>query len=151
MKKTLLLLLFLLAYGFAEMSASYDMLQVSLNDETTVEIVISDDLQISFNKNDLIAKASQTNITIPKSAILNISHVNTNSIENLYDNMDFEFKNGLIFHNLPSGSIITIYDMEGKIEESTTAEGDHTISIDNLLPGAYIVRVNNKSYKIFKK
>lgn len=149
--KKLLLLLFILGNCFAGMYAASNLLLVSLSDETTVDIVMSDDLKISFDDENLIAKGTHADVTIPKNTVLNITHTDSNSVQILPDDKDFEFNNGLIFHNLPSNSIISVCDANGKTEISVTAQGEYAINADVLQPGVHIVRVNGKSYKIFKK
>lgn len=151
MKKTLLLLLVSAASCISAWSASYDKLTVNLADQTTMDIVLKETVVISFDQQNFIVTGSTKDVTIPKETILSFEHGQSNSVSDAMVGSDFEFNNGLIFHNLPADSHIFIYDVAGNTEFSVVAQGEYYLSIDTLLPGIHIVYVNGKTYKIHIK
>ena len=54
---------------------------------------------------------------------------------------------------ISKGTIVKLYSLEGKMVSQDTASNDSiiTISLSQLPKGAYIVRTNQKSFKIIKK
>lgn len=149
--KKILLFLCAAAATLSGWSATFNRLTVELKDNSTVEIVMTDDLRMKFENDNLVAKGTAADVTIPESDIVNIVHSSSNSVQDALATEGFEFNNGLLFHNLPAGSHIYIYDVNGKMEASEDAEGEFTLPIDGLSRGTHIVSVNGKSYKILIK
>lgn len=151
MKKVTILLFAVIAsfYGWA---VPYNTLVVDLADNSSVKIVMTDLLKISFDTDNLIVKGSGADITILKSDLVSVTHTqDTDYIGSVVNDSEFEFDNGLVFRNLPVGSNVRVYDMSGKLEVMERAEGDFTLSLDRLSKGSHILSVNGKSYKIFIK
>lgn len=147
MKKVLLLLV-AAAFAIIGRAATYDMVTVHLADETTVDIAMTEGLQLSFDATDLHAVGSGAEVTISKANILKIEHTSTQGVEDAVADAGFEFSDGLHFRNLPAGSTVVICDLAGRVELSVAAEGDFSLPLDALVPGIHIVNVNGVSYKI---
>lgn len=150
--KKLVLLLFATTFCFTGWATKFEVLKVNRTGKlTTVEIVMTDELKVSFDGGNLIATGSGAEVKIPTNNITSIVHDSKNSIEGVIADADFEFNNGLIFHNLPHASQIVICDLAGKVEFSTVAEGELTIPIDGLATGTHILSVNGNALKIHIK
>ena len=54
----------------------------------------------------------------------------------------------ITFGNLPVGSKVALYDLQGRCLVSAGAEGSYRMELPNLEKGVYIVKVNRMSYKI---
>lgn len=150
MKKFLFLLL--LAFGAFHVSAKgYNCLKVNLSNGSTVTIVLSDDLQVSFTDDNLVAKGSLADVQIAKNDIDTFEHVyDASSISDatIGGTTMNQQGNSLNFNNLPINTTLRVFDTGGREVMSENASGDFEFSLDGLTPGIYIVVVNNQSYKV---
>lgn len=59
---------------------------------------------------------------------------------------------GVLHVSAPRGSVITLYNMEGKTMRTVTSQGDDTeVSVNGLTKGVYIVKVGTEAKKIMNK
>ena len=151
MRKILFLLL--LAFGAHYASAKgYNCLKVNLSNGSTVTIVLSDDLQVSFTDDNLVAKGSLADVQIAKNDIDTFEHVydasSSISDATIGGTTMNQQGNSLNFSNLPVNTTLRVFDTGGREVMSENASSDFEFSLDGLTPGIYIVVVNNQSYKV---
>lgn len=170
MRKTLLLFLALSLAVISGKAANYDKVTLSLTDGSKVTIVMTDELEMSFDEDNLIATGSGEDIRVPKENLSNFMHERIvgedqddpqdpqdpqdpdgAGVDSVISEGSFEFNNGFIFHNLPAGSSVLICDLSGKIEFNATVSGDFTIPVDSFSKGLHIVKVNGNIFKILIK
>ena len=132
-------------------AASYNMVCVNLSDGSTVKIVMTESLEIQFDDENLVANSDGSEVTVPKTNIVNFRHTYDDgaAVENILTDNDLTFENGmLLFNDLPVDAVISVYDLSGKLLQRVNAEGNFALSLDGLAKGIYIVNVNNVSYKV---
>lgn len=142
------------AFGMLSASAAngFNCLKVNLNDGSKVDIVLSDDLKVSFTDNDLVAHSANVDVTVAKSDISYFEHLydpeaSVSEIAADAAGMTRE-GNTLNFAALPEGSVVAVYAASGVCVSTATVSGDHSLSLDGLTPGVYVVTVNKMSYKV---
>ena len=154
MRKYLLLIMLAVAAFVARgATTNYSMVHLHLNDGSKTDIVLTDDLVLSFSETHLLAKAAGVEVEVPKADLLKITHSGDSGVTEVEGNdTSFAFNgNALIFNGLPAGSIIEVYSMAGQLVLSEQAEGEVTVSLSDLAAGAYVVKANQTSYKILVK
>lgn len=151
MRKFLLLILLATASLVAR-SAAYNLMTLHQADGTTTDIALSEDLNLSFTDTHLVVKGDNVEVQIERSNLLRISHSDTSGVDEVGQDVAFAFDgNSLFFNGLPAGSTVNVFSVAGQLVMTTPADGEAVISCDDLTPGAYIVNVNNLSYKILVK
>lgn len=151
MRKILLLLL--LVFGAHHASAEgYNCLKVNLSDGSTVTIVMSDDLKVSFTDENLVATGTFADVQIAKNDIDTFEHIydEASSISDATVGGTTMSRQGnsLNFSNLPANTTLHVFDTAGREVMTGNAVGDYELSLDGLTPAIYIVVVNNQSYKV---
>lgn len=151
MKKILFLLL--VAFGaFLASAKGYNSLKVNLSNGSTVTIVLSDDLQVSFTDDNLVAQGKFADVQIAKNDIDTFEHIydasSSISDATVGGTKMSQQGNNLNFSNLPTNTTLHVFDTGGREVMSENASGDFNLSLDGLTPGIYIVVVNNQSYKV---
>ena len=139
------------AFSGAASAGVYNVLNVNLNDGTTTAIALTDDLRVSFNETHLIATGSLANVSVDRSKIVYFTHsYDANvGVNEIAAGSEASFNgNSISFSNLPAGSVVRVFSIGGALVREAAAEGDYTLSLDELASGNYIVNVNNMSYKI---
>lgn len=148
------LLLFALPCLLAPVAASaYDQLSVHLTDGSKVDVTLSDDMTITFTPEELVAKSADVDVAVSRSEISHFTHVTPTGISDVVGAApEFTFAgNTLSFTDLPEGSSVAVYNLSGMTLLQAAAQGSYTLSLEGFAPGAYIVTVNNISYKIAVK
>lgn len=150
MRKTLLLLA-MGAMGLMAQAAGYNSLSVHLKDGSHVDITLTDEFVLKFSESDLSATNGTDEISVQRSEISHFSHSTTSALTdvNAADGVT-RYGNNLHFSGLPACSV-QVFTVGGVEVLSGTAEGEYTLSLDNLPAGLYIATVNNVSYKVAVK
>lgn len=151
MRKFLFLLLLVIGAHHAS-AEGYNCLRVSLSDGSTVTIVMSDDLKVSFTDENLVAAGRFADVQIAKNDIDTFEHIydasSSISDATVGGTTMSRQGNSLNFSNLPSNTTLHVFDTAGREVMTENAGGDFELSLDGLTPGIYIVVVNNQSYKV---
>lgn len=143
-----------MAVGLLSASAAdgYNCLKVSLVNGSDVDIVLSDDLKVSFTADELVAKSERVDVSVAKADISYFEHLYDPSASVAEIEADgnglSRDGNAIHFASLPEGSVVAIYAASGVCVSSQTVSGEHTLSLDGLTPGVYVVTVNKMSYKV---
>lgn len=133
-------------------AVSFNTVTVHLNDGSQVDITMTDGLSLSFDETNLVATGSGADVTVEKSKIVKLSHSQQSGIADITADGGFSHDgNALNFDNLPDGSTVAVYGINGVAVYSARVSGSHTLPLDGMAPGIYVVRVNNMSYKISVK
>ncbi len=151
MRKFLLSLLTAIS-GLAASAAGYNVVVVTLASGEELDIVMRDDLAVRFTDSHLVASSGEATVEIPKADIACFQHVYKpqSSVDEFCRPEDEMIMDGdmLLFSNMPEGSRVVVCDFSGKTVMAREVSGEASVFLGELLPGSYIVNVNNKSYKI---
>lgn len=133
-------------------ATGYNTLKVHLLDGTKVDVSLSEDLRLNFDKENLLANDGITSVSIERAKIARFEHSYTSGVNGVASGKDVNFSNNtLYFASLPAGSQIRVYSSAGEIVAEAQAEGTYTLPLDGLASGTYIVSVNQNSFKILIK
>ena len=133
-------------------AANYTTVCVNLTDGSQVKIMMAESLKLSFNEDELVATGIDSDVTVPKANIVNFTHLAESGVDGLESAPDYTIVNGVMeFNNLPSQSVVAVYDHSGRTMLREMAEGYYSLSLDRFSKGVYVVTVNNVSYKIINK
>lgn len=166
MKKILILLLGIISCfaATADVWKQYDKILVLLNDGTSYEIPIDEDSYIysfltrandgvvrmvEIAGNDCLYQFYRSEITSIKylesyNSIMNVPEVNVVN--------KLQFKDGYIKCNpLLVGKQLFVYDLAGRMVMNEIITIDSAISVDHLLDGVYIAKVDEYTIKIIKQ
>lgn len=150
MRKSLLLLFVCVA--MQAWSAGYHQLMVNLTGGDQVAISLSDDLKVTFTEETLEAHGEYADVSIPRANIVDFEHSEEVGVDAIGAETGVSrIGNSLTFNGLANNSEISVFNMGGVCVSSAQASGQYTLSLDGLTPGAYIVRVNNMTYKVTVK
>lgn len=120
--------------------------------------ILNDQGKIFFSGSNLVI--NQSNGQIQTIAISDIRKLYFQT--NLSINNDIAFDNSIILYpnpatdniklsNIKNHSLICIYNMDGKLLINQFSSSDQSINVGSLKKGIYIVKVNNKTFKLIKQ
>ena len=67
-------------------------------------------------------------------------------------NQPFKWKDETIFFDhLPENTLIEVLTVDGKLVMSRKCSGKDQLSLQSLVNGVYLVKLNQTTYKIFKR
>ena len=148
----LILSLFVLALP----AISEDMiLQIWLSDENVVSINLNEQPVTTYSEGNLPITTTKTVITYPLEKVAKYTYVSAEGIDSL-EGMKSQFSQDgetLTFTGLNPGTEIALYSSAGMVMQKVKAENQHktTVSVSDLPPGVYLVKVNEITYKITKR
>ena len=153
MKKLLsLLILFVFAHS---VMADDMILQIWQSDGNVVNIDLNEQPVTRYADGNLIITTTKTTISYPLEKVAKYTYVSAEGIESI-NGMRSKFSQDgetLTFSGLTQGTEIAVYAASGKILRKTKA-GPHAktiVSVSDLPPGVYLVKVNSITYKITKR
>lgn len=129
----------------------YNCLRCHLQNGSHMDVVLHEDITITFNDSHLVATSSKATVEVPKSDLSIFEHLYVpgaginDATEETAANFD---GNSIIFSGLPENSSIRVFDLEGRCMKETTVSGSGYISLTDLSQGVYVINVNNKSFKV---
>ena len=136
---------------------TYTSLIILFKDQTTQTFELEDMPVITVEGLDLKVATNNADVTIPLKDIIRY-YFKVNSITGIdevnTDQESLDYKNGiLVMHGLKAGSVVSIYSLDGKLQQSITVprDGFYRRSLASLQSGVYIVKANSLSYKIMKR
>lgn len=142
MKSFLLTLMLLLGVTTAS-AQSYDYLILQKSNGGTVDLKV-DGLKLTFENGNLVASnngTTQATVSLAEMAKMYFS-TDATGIENATaaDKAEVTVVDGKLQVNAPEGTQVDIYAIDGR-----------KVNANNLMKGTYVVRINNKSIKVFVK
>ena len=148
----LILSLFVLALP----AISDDMiLQIWQSDGNVVSINLNEQPVTTYSEGNLTITTTKTIITYPLEKVVKYTYVSAEGIDSLEGMKSHFSQDGetLIFSGLPLGTEIAIYSSAGMVMQKVKAVNQHktTVSVSDLPPGVYLVKVNEITYKITKR
>lgn len=136
---------------------TYTSLIILFKDQTTQTFELEDMPVITVEGLDLKVATNNADVTIPLKDIVRY-YFKVNSITGIdevnTDQESLDYKNGiLVMRGLKAGSVVSIYSLDGKLQQSITVprDGFYRRSLASLQSGVYIVKANSLSYKIMKR
>ncbi len=148
--KQLYTVLALLALSFSASAEGYRSVAVNLKDGSKVEISLSDDFSAYFNDTDLIVDDGHQNITVQRGTIKSFTFSTKTGVESIDNDVTAPVISGGImsFTNLPSATVVSVYDITGALLWQEHASGDYTVDLSKFHANVVIVKVNQVAYKI---
>ena len=125
----------------------------------TAYVKLTDKPKVSFTATQLEISGLNIALLYDQVTAINVVDAESTSIDHVAATDDkipqIIFLNSSILQlsGISKGTIVKLYSLEGKMVSQDTASNDSiiTISLSQLPKGAYIVRTNQKSFKIIKK
>lgn len=143
-------------FVFAHFMMADDMiLQIWQSDGKVVNIDLNEQPVTTYLDGNLIITTTNTVITYPLEKVAKYTYVTADGISNL-ENLRTKFSRDgetLIFTGLEQGTEISVYASSGQMMLRTKAghQAKTTVSVSDLPPGVYLVKVNSITYKITKR
>lgn len=152
--KKFLTLLFLFVFAHSVMADDM-ILQIWQSDGKIVNIDLNEQPVTTYSDGNLIITTTNTVITYPLEKVAKYTYVTADGISNL-ESMRTNFSQDgetLTFTGLEQGTEIAIYASSGQMMHRTKAgpQAKTTVSVSDLTPGVYLVKVNSFTYKITKR
>lgn len=127
---------------------------VATLDGATMEYLIDENTKVRVERPFLVIETEGVvlNYELEKMGQLRYGRRLVDGIEDIDSSPLFSFDNEtLYFEHLPENSLVGVFTTDGKQVVSRRCSGTTQIPLRSLSPGAYIVKVNNDSYKIVKR
>lgn len=157
MKKSILTFIFLILLLNSFSSKAQKNITIQYRDNQEITYSINHNSKLTFSENDLII--SQSSGSIYYFEMENIRKIYFSNPNSLLDVVSQD--NAILYPNPSSSSIslsniksktsILIYNLKGILMLSEIIYQDKSINISNLSNGIYIVKVDNKEFKLVKE
>ncbi len=123
---------------------------VKLQDGSTTQINLRDDLKTSFNETDVVFSDHGSRWTFAKADVVDFTFSEALGIRSTQAAGTCPELSGRVatFGNLPAGSHVSLFSADGRTLRSAEAAGSYRLSLEGLPAGSYVVSVNGVSYKI---
>lgn len=141
----------LLLFAGTAMASGYRSVVVTLTDGTTNQITLTTSLKTTFLKTLVIFTDGAKEVTFNRAQIESFHFDGSNGgaeMVGVEESRPVVGNGEITFGNLPVGSKVALYDLQGRCLVSAGAEGSYRMELPNLEKGIYIVKVNRMSYKI---
>lgn len=137
------------------MMADDMILQIWQSDGKVVNIDLDEQPVTTYSEGNLIITTKNTVITYPLEKVAKYTYVTADGISNL-ESMRTKFSRDgetLIFAGLEQGTEIALYASSGQMMHRTKVgpQAKTIVSVSDLPPGVYLVKVNSITYKITKR
>ena len=131
----------------------YRSVAINLNDGTKVEVNLTDQLEASFQKDNLVVTGVDADVKVPKSAISSFTFSKLTGIGSVSAGSAAPVVEGgsLVFGELPDGTVVTVCSQNGQVISSATVSGFYSVSMASLPQGVVLVSVGGVTYKIVVK
>lgn len=145
----------LLTASTTVMADDYAYLNVTQTDGGENSFTVSKISKITFSPTNMIITLSDGTTSELPLASLNkmfFTDESTGIASLTTSGSQISLNDGTLHVNAPRGSVVSLYNMEGKMLRTVTAQGEDTqISVSGLTKGVYIVKVGNNAKKIMNK
>lgn len=135
--------------------AGFKGLDIRLTDGSAVSVTLSDALTAKFTDTDmLISDGASVDISIPTNTIAAFEYTKESAgVGQLESDSAAPVVDGdqLRFSELPQGSVVRVYAVNGALLSEAKADGAITMPLSGFQTGIYVVTVNGMSYKITVK
>lgn len=132
----------------------YKNLTFKLSDETAVAIPLSKAVTGQIQDGNVVFNDGTNSYTVEAAKIKGVSFSNDlSSVVNSFESKNVPVIAGrtVYFTNLPDGSHIAVYAVDGRIVRTLDASGDAVLSLEDFPAGIYVVNVNKTTIKIALK
>lgn len=134
----------------------YNTITFWYNDGSHVSYSLNDEVDIKFEGNFIVAYTKFVEVMYDVNNIKNITYsmdVVTDIEKNIDELKHVNYQNGrLLFQNLPIGSHLRIYTVNGiKVVDIPNLSGDYIYQLSSFTHGVYIVNINGITSKILLK
>ncbi len=135
-------------------AVDFNVVKIHLNDKSTVDLVINDDVKMSFTETHLQVEGLDSEVSIERSKISKFTHsLNPElAIDEVKADGAADVKGDkIVFHGLPAGTEVSVYNLGGVQVMSVKAEGDYQLNLNGLGHGVYVVSAQGNSFKVTVK
>ena len=132
----------------------YNNLTFKLSDDTTVAIPLSKNVKGTIQDNKVVFNDGTNSYEVDAANIAGVRF--DNDISSVVTSFTSKYQpmvagRTVYFFNLPAGSDIAVYTVDGRIVKTLAADGDAVLSLEDVPAGIYIVNVNKTTIKIALK
>ena len=140
------LLLFLWLLLPQTLLAQVNAVVVNMTDGTKTVFMLTDKPVITYSGNNLVLKASTKEASVPVTSIINVTLEDHNTPTKIQPVLT----DRMLFQQLPAGSEVRVYTVDGKSVCTLTADSDGSVSLDlSRLPrGVLIIQTPNGTIKV---
>lgn len=148
----------LLVMSFFQLSAaSYRSVVINKTDNTNIMVLIESTMTTSIVDGTLVVTSSKGNVVLPVSEVKNWFFSTDFDSETLWtglqqtisDTIDYKrFRDKIVLNNLPEGSIVDLFTINGRQIKSSVVGGQYQLFISELSQGIYLLKYNNQTIKI---
>ncbi len=155
MKRYIFLLLSFLVLTVANAEVTTNLI-ICAKDGTKTEYALTEKPVITFSKTNLIISTKSVNVSYPLDDFSHFAYESRNitSVEDVLGSSSFNFSGDkLLFTNLKIDTYLYLYNLDGAllISKHLVKNNNHAVSLSELQPGTYVVKVNKSAYKIIKR
>ena len=152
--KKLLSLIILFVFALSAMADDM-ILQIWQSDGKVVNIDLNEQPVTRYADGNLIISTTKTTIAYPLEKVAKYTYISAEGIQSL-EGMRSKFSQDgetITFSGLKQGTEIAVYASSGQMMRKTKAgtQSKTTVSVSDLPPGVYLVKVNSVTYKITKR
>ena len=142
--KTLLLFLWLMLPQ--TLLAQVNAVVVNMTDGTKTVFMLTDKPVITYSGNNLVLKASTKEASVPITSIINVTLEDHNTPTKIQPVLT----DRVLFQQLPAGSEVRVYTVDGKFVCTQTADNDGSVSLDlsRLPSGVLIIQTPSGTIKV---
>lgn len=153
MNKAFALLAGLLLTAAPAMAGGYYSVKVTLVDQSSVEIVLTDEIKASFTDGEMVFEGGTESVSIGRSRIksFQFSEDKSAAVGAVKADAPTFDASTMTFSGLPEGSVVTVCGLDGRVLSTVTVGGCYTLPLDRIPAGACVVKVNETVYKIALK
>ena len=138
----------------AKAATNFNVVSIHLNDNTHVDLMINDQLKMSFTETHLTVEGAETEVSFERSKLAKFTHSYKadSGIEAVKGDGQVDVKGDkIMFYGLPAGTSVDVYNLGGVNVKSVVAEGDYELNLNGLSSGVYVVRAQGNSFKVTVK
>ncbi|MCH4156008.1 MAG: T9SS type A sorting domain-containing protein [Muribaculaceae bacterium] len=149
-RKLVIILMLMIGSAMAAVAQEFTTLVIQMKDGSSTKVQMLQQPKITFSGDTLIIKTMGTKLEIPRSKVKRFNYIDESGVDGVKTSAAKFSQHGdrLIFTGLPTGSLIAVYGIDGRLMREAEAAGSYEISLSELAAGIYVVSVNGASTKI---
>lgn len=152
--KKILLAVITVMLTITRVSAQEYNLYIEAVEGTTSNWTLSELKKLTFQNNNVVFNMKNGTMTsTPISGIkrMFISTPEEQSITTIEGKKDFIWDGSALTVTAPQGESVSVYRADGVLVKKTTLDYSNTVSLEQLQKGMYIISINGRNHKVFKK
>lgn len=148
--KQIVLVAVLLLIPISVAANSYNQIILTYNDGDIATVNIEADTRMTFDAENILLSSDVADLSFPISEVEKFTYGFSAGVETIDSgNVDISFSgNVLSLSNIPVGSTVEVYSLNGVVAKSLRCSGSAEIDLAPLSSGIYLLLINNMTMKI---